>query len=241
MKSISPAPKLNASSLDPDALFEDAHWLKIKARFAKNPGAFFLRWDGHTCKQRIRRATTRDLPELRIALQKEEAKRMPRKLLVPFLRKRIAELEEEQVTRAGRSIDPVGEAVAATQTISIFIQRAASEVYSFLAVQKNLPTWATAFCSAIRSVDGKWIAETPKGPFPVRIARKNDFGIVDHHVELGPDQEIHIPIRVLKNGDGAEVLFTIFRPANMRDERYTTEVEMVERDLDTLKRLLEQQ
>lgn len=239
VKSKSPAPKLNASSLDPDAVFEDAHWLKIKARYANRPGAFFLRWDVSTCKQRIRRATTRDLPEFRLALQKEEAKKLPRKRLVPFLRTRIAELEEEQATRAGRSINPVGAAVAATQTAKVFIRCAASEVYSFLASPENLPSWATAFCSAVQEIGGKCLAETPRGPFPVRIADKNDFGVVDHHVELGPDQEVHIPIRVLKNGDGAEVFFTIFRPADMRDERYTTEVEMVERDLDTLKKLLE--
>ncbi len=239
MKLKSPAPRLNASSLDPDALFEDAHWLKIKARFANRPGAFFLRWDVAFCKQRIRRATTRDLPELRLALEMEEAKKLPRKRLVPFLRTRIAELEEEHRTRAGRSIDPVDVAATTTQTVKVFIRCAASEVYSFLAVPENLPTWATAFCSAVQEVGGKWIAETPRGPYPVRIAEKNVFGVVDHHVELGADQEVHIPIRVLKNGDGAEVFFTIFRPADMRDERYATEVEMVERDLDTLKKLLE--
>lgn len=47
-------------------------------------------------------------------------------------------------------------------------------------------------------------------------------------------------MRVLSNGVGSEVLFTLFRLPDMSDEKYAEDMRMVERDLRTLKDLLEE-
>lgn len=47
------------------------------------------------------------------------------------------------------------------------------------------------------------------------------------------------PMRVVPNGGGSEVIFTMAQAAEMSDEDFANDVGMVERDLGTLKRVLE--
>jgi hypothetical protein len=46
-------------------------------------------------------------------------------------------------------------------------------------------------------------------------------------------------MRVLSNGSGSEVLFTLFRLPDMSDEKYAEDMRLVDRDLRALKDLLE--
>jgi hypothetical protein len=51
--------------------------------------------------------------------------------------------------------------------------------------------------------------------------------------------EVYVPMRVLRNGSGSEVIFTLFRLPDMSDEQYAEDMQLVERDLKALKELLE--
>jgi hypothetical protein len=46
-------------------------------------------------------------------------------------------------------------------------------------------------------------------------------------------------MRVLSNGSGSEVVFTLFQLPEMSDEQFAEDTAMVERDLKTLKNVLE--
>ncbi len=46
-------------------------------------------------------------------------------------------------------------------------------------------------------------------------------------------------MRVLSNSTGSEVIFTLFRLPDMSDEKYAEDMKLVEKDLRTLKVLLE--
>jgi hypothetical protein len=46
-------------------------------------------------------------------------------------------------------------------------------------------------------------------------------------------------MRVLANGSGSEVVFTLFRLPDMSDEKYAEDMQLVERDLRGLKDILE--
>ena len=81
--------------------------------------------------------------------------------------------------------------------------------------------------------------ETPRGPIKVKFVEKNDFGVLDHYVNPASGVEIYVPMRVLPNGSGSEVIFTFFRSPDMSDEKFAEDVGMVERDLGTLKNVLE--
>ena len=81
--------------------------------------------------------------------------------------------------------------------------------------------------------------ETPDGPMRIKFVGVNEFGVLDHYVRLAPGLEILNPMRVVPNGSGSEVLFTLFQLPNMSDERFAEDARLVERDLRTLKDVLE--
>ena len=72
----------------------------------------------------------------------------------------------------------------------------------------------------------------------MRFAERNTLGVLDHHV-AAPGMEVYVPVRVIPNGSGSEVLFTLFRQPDMSDEQYAADTAMVERDLRALTELLE--
>ena len=56
-----------------------------------------------------------------------------------------------------------------------------------------------------------WIAETAQGLVRVRFAASNAFGVLDHYVRPVAGREIAVPMRVVPNGAGSEVLITVFQ------------------------------
>ncbi len=127
-----------------------------------------------------------------------------------------------------------------SKTLSISIQSTPAKVYEFVSNAENLPVWATTFVRSIRQVKGEWVIETAQGPAKIRIAPKNESGILDHTIQTAAGDEVFVPMRVVPNGDGSEVLFTLFHMPGMTDEAFAADATMVEQDLQTLKKLMEQ-
>jgi len=127
----------------------------------------------------------------------------------------------------------------AARTLTVSIDCPADQVYGFVSNPENLPGWATAFCRSIMRSDSGWIVEMPQGEVTVRFVPRNTMGVLDHFVALAPGVEIYVPMRVVANGAGSEVLFTLFRLPGMTDEEFAEDAGMVERDLGTLKRVME--
>jgi hypothetical protein len=123
--------------------------------------------------------------------------------------------------------------------ISVSIESGPHEVYEFASRPENLPRWATGLATALEPVDDHWVANTPEGAIRVRFTPRNDNGILDHHVTLANGIEVYVPMRVVANGSGSEVIFTLFRPPGMSDEDLARDIEWVTKDLGTLKILLE--
>lgn len=124
--------------------------------------------------------------------------------------------------------------------VSVSIKRPPEAVYAFAAEVENLPKWATGLCKTIRNVNGEWIAEGgPITPVKVRFTERNVLGVLDHDVVLPSGATIHNPIRVVPNGAGSEVMFTLLRQPGVSAKAFEKDAEAVERDLHTLKALLE--
>jgi hypothetical protein len=124
-------------------------------------------------------------------------------------------------------------------TVSVSIERPPGEVYGFIANPENLPKWASGLGGRVVQSGSDWIVETPDGPTRIAFVEPNTFGVLDHTVYLSPDQAILVPIRVVPNSSGSEVMLTVFRLSDMSDEEYARDIGVVERDLETLKRILE--
>ena len=126
-----------------------------------------------------------------------------------------------------------------TRNLSVSINRRPREVYDFVSVPENFPKWATGLGKSLRKMNDEWVAETPQGPMKIRFTERNDFGVLDHYVIPKLGTEIYIPMRVIANGAGSELIFTLFRLPDMSDEKYAEDTEWVMWDLNALKKLLE--
>ena len=74
----------------------------------------------------------------------------------------------------------------------------------------------------------------------VRFAPPNVFGVLDHMVTpLAGGPAVDVPLRVVPNGTGAEVLLTLFRQEGMWEAAYEAAARSVAEDLHRLKSLLE--
>ena len=62
--------------------------------------------------------------------------------------------------------------------------------------------------------------------------------MLDHVVTLPDGRAFNNPMRVVPNGAGRLVTFTLFRQDGMSDADFARDVGMVESDLQTLKRVL---
>ncbi len=134
-----------------------------------------------------------------------------------------------------------------SRTLSVRIERPLAEVYRFTADPRNFSRWAAGLGTLTVQAGDTWQAETPQGRVRVRVSAPNSYGILDHYVmpEAEPEagsgagSEIYIPMRVIANGAGTELLFTLFRLHGWSDAQFAADATMVERDLHALKALLE--
>jgi len=122
--------------------------------------------------------------------------------------------------------------------LSVSIGRPPAEVYEFLVNPENLPRWAAGLSGSIANLDGEWIADSPLGRIKVQFVPRNEFGVLDHDVTLPSGEVVTNPMRVLPNGDGSEVVFTLFR-RQMTAVMFADDAAAVLRDLQGLKDLLE--
>jgi hypothetical protein len=135
----------------------------------------------------------------------------------------------------------VNKSLSEVRHVSVSIDRPPDLVYQFTANPENLSRWAIGLGTSFRPRgDGSWIAEGgPVGSATVRFVERNRLGVLDHDVTVETGETIHNPIRVVPNGAGSEVVFTLFRRAGVSAAQFTNDAKAVEKDLKTLKRLLE--
>jgi len=126
--------------------------------------------------------------------------------------------------------------------ISVYIARQPADVYEFASDPRNLPRWAAGLArSEVRRDGDEWVADAPFGKVRVRFVGRNPLGVMDHDVTLESGVTVHNPMRVVPNGEGSEFVFTLIRQPGISDGQFATDKAAVEKDLATLKGLLERQ
>jgi hypothetical protein len=131
-------------------------------------------------------------------------------------------------------------AIMPSEQISVSITRTYADVYGFLAEPANFALWAAGLADTLHQDEaGIWRAQGPSGEVTLQFTPENAFGICDHRVLLPDGGEVYVPMRVIANGAGAEVLFTLFRQPGMSDAVFARDIAWVRRDLAALKALLE--
>jgi hypothetical protein len=122
------------------------------------------------------------------------------------------------------------------------IRRDWRTVYAFAAKPENMPLWASGLASGLTRDGEDWIADGgPIGNVRVRFAPPNDFGVIDHTVTLPNGLVVENALRIVPNGDGCEVMFTLLRQPDMDDAAFESDAAHVTRDLEALGKLMERE
>lgn len=119
------------------------------------------------------------------------------------------------------------------------IDRPAGEVYEFAVEPANLPRWAPGLGTGVEQVDGQWFVQGPMGRVGLAFAARNELGVLDHDVTLPSGEVVYNPLRVIADGEGCEIVFTLRRRAGMSDAEFERDATAVRADLARLKRVLE--
>ena len=125
------------------------------------------------------------------------------------------------------------------RNLSVSIGRSAQDVYAFVSNGENIPRWAAGLGTATRRVGDEWEASGPLGNVRFRFAPPNDLGVADHDVTLASGVTVHNPLRVVPNGTGSTVIFTLLRQPGVSTQQFEDDAQAVARDLATLKAILE--
>src|SRR5258706_13259404 len=120
------------------------------------------------------------------------------------------------------------EALRRSRTLSVSIACLPARVYAFVRNPENLPRWASGLGREVRKTADGWVLETPDGPLGFKFVADNDFGVLDHVVTIAPGVDILNPMRVVANGAGSEVSFTLLELPGMTAEKFAEDAGMVE-------------
>ncbi|GAA4323969.1 hypothetical protein GCM10023144_05180 [Pigmentiphaga soli] len=128
--------------------------------------------------------------------------------------------------------------------LGVGIDRPHAEVAAFLADPRNFPLWASGLAGGLERLAqagtaDEWVADGADGRVTMRFSPPNDFGVADHWVTLPDGTTVYVPLRAVADGDGALVTLTLFRLPGMDDARFEADGQWIERDLASLKRVLE--
>jgi uncharacterized protein YndB with AHSA1/START domain len=128
---------------------------------------------------------------------------------------------------------------AESRHLGIRIDRPAADVYDYVSQPANLPEWAAGLGSSIELVEGQWVAESPLGRVVVAMAEPNPYGVLDHWVTLDTGERFYNPMRVIADGDGCELVFTLRRQPGVSEADFEQDAAAVAADLAAVRRLLE--
>ncbi|MET0436422.1 MAG: SRPBCC family protein [Devosia sp.] len=126
-----------------------------------------------------------------------------------------------------------------SSTLAVTINRPWQEVYDFAAEPANMVQWAAGLGNGFDGSGLEWIAHDPSGnPIRITFTARNPYGVFDHDVHVD-GRIVHVALRVMPNGDGAEVSFLLLQENSMTEEEYQRDAAAVRKDLETLKTILE--
>ena len=128
-----------------------------------------------------------------------------------------------------------------SQVVSQTIARNWLDLYETIWKPEYFAKWASGLSSSTLEQEGSyWRARGPEGSVKLRFTPHNPFGVMDHWIDSGFGKEIYMPMRVVANEQGAEILMVVYRQPLMSDEKFSQDIEWVRNDLARLNRLLTQ-
>jgi len=125
-------------------------------------------------------------------------------------------------------------------TLSVTVDRPWRSLYEAFWRPEAFPTWASGLGRSRLSQQGeRWLAQGPEGAVVIRFTDHNPYGVMDHWVELASGESVYVPLRIIANGDWAEVQLTLFQQPGVDEATFARDAAWVRQDLQALKALAE--
>jgi carbon monoxide dehydrogenase subunit G len=126
-------------------------------------------------------------------------------------------------------------------TRGVGIEAPPAAVLAVVADPTNLPRFAPGFARSVqRDGDGQgWIVDSAPGRLQLRTAVDADRGTVDLHLTAPDGSESTVFLRVLPNGSGTELTFTLLLPGSASDAAVAEQGGVVAEELELLRQLCE--
>ena len=126
-----------------------------------------------------------------------------------------------------------------SRTLSVTIAHPWTEVYAYASDPRNMHHWAAGLGQDFAPDGDGWAFHDPGGHrIRLTFTPPNIYGVLDHDV-FTPTGVVHSTMRVMPNGEGAEVTFLLLQLPGMTDTEFARDAAAVQKDLETLKGILE--
>ncbi len=128
-----------------------------------------------------------------------------------------------------------------SRTLSIQIRRPIEEIYIYLANPANLSGWTMVEGGRPAPEAGAlvWTFTGPRGSAQVHFTPPNAHFILDYDVRMDGRIVQAGYVRLIRNGDGTELVHTSIQQEGIADAVFDSEAEWILNDLLVLKTLLE--
>ncbi|MCI0445954.1 hypothetical protein L0152_22410 [bacterium] len=127
-----------------------------------------------------------------------------------------------------------------SKTETVIVNQSKDAVFSYLASVDNLPEWATEFCRKLENRNGNYYVhscDSSAGELFFKIESDARTGVVDMFAGPNADQLGIFPIRIVGLPDGnTAVIFTMFQPPDLTDEKFEAQYQSLLRELSNLRR-----
>jgi len=126
-----------------------------------------------------------------------------------------------------------------SRTLNVSIARPWTDVYAYASDPRNMHQWAAGLGHDFAPDGDGWAFHDPGGQrIRLTFTPPNVYGVLDHDV-FTPTGVVHSAMRVMPNGEGAEVTFLLLQLPGMTDTEFARDAATVQKDLETLKGILE--
>lgn len=129
-----------------------------------------------------------------------------------------------------------------SRVFTIPIHRKYDEVYGFVSEPTNFVLWGGAEPgSTMDHIEGSdYLVDLPRGRRVMRFTPPNPFGVLDYQVFMqGETGGPVTPVRLHRNQEGCELVFTWLQRAGVSDEQFVSEAEWAYSDLLRMKAYIE--
>jgi cold-inducible RNA-binding protein len=103
------------------------------------------------------------------------------------------------------------------KTLTASLPGNARDLFTRISDPDNLPQWHPSFCRSLRRENGSLLVESPRGTVPVHFVRDDHSLVLDIVVLVAEGIKLTHAIRLLPNGEGSEIVWTLVKPEGITD------------------------